>query len=122
MKTKTKYIVDPNTGCWLWPTKLPKEYGPHKEIYKLLVGFVPDHIFLDHLCFTNNCVNPEHLEPVTPTENSLRMVRRKRTHCAYGHDYSELGAKMKIDGRMKCKKCWLESRTRNIVYGRYDGA
>lgn len=36
---------------------------------------VPDDLPLDHLCRVRNCVNPDHLEPVTVAENNRRSIR-----------------------------------------------
>ena len=51
---------------------------------------LPDDLTLDHLCRVRNCVNPDHLEPVTVGENVLRgegasgTNSRKRL-CKRGH-------------------------------------
>jgi hypothetical protein len=40
---------------------------------------VPDGLQVDHVCRVRNCVNPGHLEPVTPGENMRRSwVNRPR--------------------------------------------
>lgn len=45
----------------------------HRFLYKLLIDpELPKQMLLDHLCKVRNCVNPEHLEPVTNRENTLR--------------------------------------------------
>jgi hypothetical protein len=38
----------------------------------LIFGPIPDGLQLDHLCRVRCCVNPNHLEPVTAKENTLR--------------------------------------------------
>jgi hypothetical protein len=51
-------------------------------------------LHLDHLCRVRHCVNPEHLEPVTPGENTRRspihisVIRAARTHCKQGHEFT----------------------------------
>lgn len=35
---------------------------------------------LDHLCFTEGCINPDHWEVVSRAENSSRMQGRRRGH------------------------------------------
>jgi hypothetical protein len=73
-------------GCWLWTGSIgsagygrividTKRYQAHRLIYELLVEPIPDGLEIDHLCRVRNCVNPDHLEPVTQIEN-LRRARR----------------------------------------------
>jgi hypothetical protein len=51
------------------------------ELFRGLV--VPAGMVVDHLCRVRNCVNPEHLEVVTPAENNRRGALV--THCKRGH-------------------------------------
>jgi hypothetical protein len=72
---------DPD-GCWLWTGTLRSGYGrfradgrlvqAHRYSYERAVGPIPADRQLDHLCRVRRCVNPDHLEPVTPSENVLR--------------------------------------------------
>lgn len=83
------WIVDPS-GCWLWNRKRRKDgYGrksidhsreipAHRWVYEQYVGPIPEGLELDHLCVNPPCVNPDHLEPVTHSENMLRQWRRWR--------------------------------------------
>lgn len=78
------YVVDAVTGCWLWQLKLSTTgYGrkegtyAHIYYYKLKYGPVPDGKELDHLCRNRACINPDHVEPVSHTINTIRGARTK---------------------------------------------
>lgn len=70
--------------CWDWTAALMhRGYGhfgvtskdirrAHRYSYEISVGPIPDGYFVDHLCFRPVCVNPEHLEAVTPKKNNER--------------------------------------------------
>lgn len=90
--------------CWLWTGTIDDGgYGmiageggrnylrAHRVMYEILVGPIPKGMQLDHLCRVRNCVNPAHLEPVTPRENTLRSpvalaaINAAKTRCPRGH-------------------------------------
>lgn len=82
-------IID--TGCWIWQGYIgPHGYGQikwngkskvaHRVIYEIFKGQIPEGLIIDHLCSVKSCVNPEHLEAVTFSENSQRAW--DRNHCA----------------------------------------
>lgn len=96
--------IDPTTGCWRWRSPLTaagygqigvkwKKYYVHRLAYELAVGPIPEGYEIDHLCRVRACMNPEHLEAVTPYENNMRSdslaARRARmTHCPRGHEFT----------------------------------
>lgn len=83
----TKIHPEPNTGCWLWSGAHGKSgYGfyrhpvtrkvgnAHRIVYEMERGPIPEGLDLDHLCRNPACVNPDHLEPVSRSENVNRGV------------------------------------------------
>lgn len=76
--------VNKTDTCWLWTAsgngagygKIyigdKKRVYAHRYSYKLHKGDIPKGYEVDHLCKVVSCVNPEHLEAVTPHLNSVR--------------------------------------------------
>jgi hypothetical protein len=73
-------------GCWHWIGQLNrngyariwwkgKNRVAHRAVWEQMVGPIQEGLLLDHvasLCSLRSCVNPAHLEPVTPRINTLR--------------------------------------------------
>jgi hypothetical protein len=82
-----EYIVDDLTGCWIWQLCVHHKWGyghkgdkgkvrsAHVVYWERIHGPVPKGMELDHLCRRVQCVNPDHLEPVTKAENVRRSPR-----------------------------------------------
>ena len=51
----------------------------HRLYYERRKGAIPPDRQIDHLCRVPACVNPDHLEPVTPAENIRRGSGTKLT-------------------------------------------
>lgn len=51
----------------------------HRAMYEALVGPIPEGLEIDHLCRNTRCCNPNHLEPVTHSENMRRMHVARRS-------------------------------------------
>ncbi len=96
-KEKTVQIVNLRTWnyypCKVWKGKLNRNgYGViqvgrsrvkamvHRLAYELHVGPIPKGKQLDHLCRNRACWEPNHLEPVTNRENTIRgfQARKKK--------------------------------------------
>lgn len=103
--------------CWLWTGSiLNTGYGrfqeatdrgvsAHRWAYLNLVGPIPKGLHIDHLCRVRHCVNPAHLEPVTPLENVRRGIGHGReTHCPQGHEYRAENVYRRA-GRRYCRAC-----------------
>jgi hypothetical protein len=79
-------VTDYKTPCWVWLGRIePNGYGKrgkqwaHRISYERKYGPIPAGLDLDHLCRVPCCVNPDHLEPVTRSENNRRGVGAKLT-------------------------------------------
>lgn len=79
----------------------------HRWVYEQEVGPIPEGMHIDHLCRNRKCVNPTHLEPVTPMENVRRSRgNNSKTHCPSGHPYA--GENLYISpttGARFCREC-----------------
>lgn len=97
-------IAPGDNGCWLWKRSRSEDgYGwasldnktwqAHRLVYVLLRGAPPDDLVLDHLCRIRHCVNPDHLEPVTPRQNLERgETTTSATTCTEGHELVNVGS------------------------------
>ena len=108
-------------GCWLWTGNINSATGygrlgfggtnlvAHRVAYELAKGPIPTGLVLDHLCRVRHCVNPDHLEPVTIRENTLRGVgipaqRARADKCKRGHAYDDANTVIQRGYRL-CRKC-----------------
>jgi hypothetical protein len=80
----------------------------HRASYEFFVGPIPDGLEIDHVwtrgCRHTNCVNPEHLEPVTRAEN-MRRRAALIVECASGHPYTPENTGRATNGTRYCKSC-----------------
>ncbi len=131
--------VDAEGDCWIWIGAIGNHgYGvfcetgarsgqrktrtAHRYAYEALVGPIPDGMTLDHLCRTRPCLNPDHLEICSLSENvrraqagraklrpkpqKVRKERQPRTHCRQGHPFS--GDNLYVvpgRGQRTCRTC-----------------
>ena len=103
-------------GCWLWRGATFKAgYGAfsvaghvalaHRLSYECWVGPIPHGLEIDHLCRVRSCVNPLHLEAVTPRENMRRGAGHgSEAHCPHGHAYDEANT-YRNRGKRYCREC-----------------
>lgn len=76
------YVVDP-AGCWVWQGNIESGYGrignrlAYRVFYERVRGKTAPGLQLDHVCRNRACVNPDHLEPVTRTENVRRGAQTR---------------------------------------------
>lgn len=114
------YYVNKTPTCWLWMGALNQGYGvytsggkarkAHRVSYQEIVGPIPECLTLDHLCRVRNCVNPDHLEPVSVRINTMRgfgpsALNEVKTSCRNGHDFDESNTYIRPDGNRGCRQC-----------------
>jgi HNH endonuclease len=106
-----------STSCWKWGGHIPKDgYGiiyarvgsarlAHRVSYEIAKGPIPAGLQIDHLCHNRWCINPDHLEAVTPAENNRRRLVKRKTHCPHGHEYSLSNTVITRKGSRICQIC-----------------
>lgn len=114
------YVDKQSNGCWLWTGYLTNGYGrfkihgerimAHRWIYEKEKGAIPEGYEIDHICRQRNCVNPEHLEIVTPRENMARSLNQgaralREDKCIHGHDYTVENTYYSPRGYRRCRAC-----------------
>src|SRR5438105_140221 len=95
-----------------------RSVSAHRFAYELLIGPIPAGLVTDHLCRNRMCVNPKHLEMVSPRTNVLRSkpyggAQPPRaptpTHCPAGHPYTEANTAFdKSTHKRHCRTCHRE--------------
>lgn len=120
-RMERKITINPVSGCWEWSgPKTPNGYGKHRRgpghpermTHRLMWEHhndreIPAGLQLDHLCRNRCCCNPEHLEPVTGSENTMRQDHHERsvTHCPAGHEYDDRNTRITPSGKRVCREC-----------------
>lgn len=129
LRFERHYEPEPNSGCWLWTgSRDGTGYGQiritkgtmvqaHRLSYAMHRGPIPVGLVIDHLCRVHCCVNPAHLEVVTPQENTLRGIgpaamKAAQTHCRRGHAFSEENTYLVLTGGRNCRRCHADSEYR----------
>lgn len=118
--------VEKSATCWLWQGSVGSTgYGTfralaaHRYAYEVTVGPIPAGLVLDHACKVPRCVRPDHLEPVTQSENLRRGVgfparQASQTHCIHGHAFDEANT-YQWRGHRLCKTCHNERRRKHLT-------
>lgn len=117
-----------HSDCWLWQGKTQNSgYGQfsigsrktvrklvyaHRFSYEQMVGCIPPGMQIDHLCKERLCVNPDHLEVVTPRVNTHRgnTITAKnavKTACPSGHPYNDANTIVSA-GKRYCRTCRIK--------------
>ncbi len=99
-----KFKVSGN--CWLWTGPLDRDgYGTfyfrgasrraHRVAWYSVHGEVPNDFVVNHTCRNRSCVNPQHLQCISASENALKdsasipYINSQKTHCRNGHPFDK---------------------------------
>ncbi len=87
----------------------------------MLRGYIPDDLHLHHkiesptFCIGPNCVNPDHLEPVSAADHvflnpvNITVINTYKTHCANGHELTPENIYIPPGTRKRrCRECMEE--------------
>ena len=108
-----------SNNCWKWVGRQyvtgygrywqnQISYLAHRVSYELYKGNLEKNKVIDHLCRNKLCVNPDHLEQVTISENVMRgegitAKKSRSSSCPNGHPYPNI-PKI-VNGWRLCKIC-----------------
>ncbi len=101
-----------DTLCWIWQHNFDTfGYGKfqfdrktilaHRHFYEKRHGSLPKNIHLHHLCEQPDCMNPDHLQPLTPAAHAHirkttkldfeKVEKMKKLYADGGYSYRTLG-------------------------------
>lgn len=134
-------IEPQESGCWWYP-RVPNRKGYaqtrigwpttksvliHHLAWIYYKGDIPEGMVIDHLCHNpaecdggntcphRRCVNPDHLQLLTPQENNAKTVKvlKYRTHCVKGHSLQNNIVSFPSRPGNYCHTCKKESSKMN---------
>lgn len=118
--------VQQEGDCWVWTAcKDGSGYGmfsnsagrgkkwterSHRWSYSYFRSEIPAGLEIDHLCRNRGCVNPWHMEPVTPLVNWERGISPWRLNglkdqCHLGHPFTPDNTYHHPSGSRVCRRC-----------------
>jgi hypothetical protein len=121
-----KVIRIPEHTCWEWIGHQDKDgYGRLRVNYEDLRAHrvswelhnkkkIPPKLMVLHRCDNPSCINPDHLFIGTNTDNMQDAMAKgrgaparlkSRTHCKFGHRFTEENTYMITPTKRRCRKC-----------------
>jgi hypothetical protein len=116
--------VQKTETCWFWTGAHngtgygqiavgSKKFYVHRLSWEWARGPIPKGLQVDHLCMVRHCVNPDHMEIVTPKVNCNRgygaqvsaAIQLAKTHCPQGHEYVPENIRLNGKGGRGCREC-----------------
>lgn len=125
MDLLSRIRIDPVTGCHEWTGNSSRGYGiidvrgrglmkrrillAHRVMWEMAHGFTSaEHVH--HMCENPPCVNPEHLQPMTPRKNNRLAYSTWRDGCC---ERGHTDIRLNRAGGHYCRTCNTE-RMRSV--------
>jgi hypothetical protein len=121
--------VDPVSGCHMWTGATSSGYPMmtverqrkalvHRRVYELTHGAIPEGLTVDHLCHRPTCVNVDHLQLLTRSQNVRTApgtaAKASKRFCKRGHSYDSNTYRAR-NGTRKCETCRRRDRSWNVL-------
>lgn len=119
----SKISMPSDEACWEWTAHRNQARGgygtfrfggvpswAHRIAFEHWVEDIPDGFHVHHTCRNTGCVNPNHLEAVSPSAHAFLAEspptqNSRKTHCKHGHAFDEANTYIKKTGKRDCRAC-----------------
>lgn len=124
---ESKFIPEPNSGCWLWIAAASNEHARFdcdgklfqaaRFAWLLYKGPIPEGMQINHKCDNGYCVNPDHLYPGTQARNMLDRKERGRWDGGWRGGAAHVNAKLTAEQAAKIASSKKTTRALAAEYG-----
>lgn len=121
LRFENKFQKGSKEECWEWQgAKTTEGYGlfwperrttwtAHRYMFVLEIEDIPSGYQVHHVCYNKGCVNPFHLQLLSPKENTQDAFSTERVPtCRHGHERIPENLYYRKDGRKDCLLCRKE--------------